>query len=275
MNSIERMAALVLTLSLAALVSVLAPLTVDNAKVRAGEFKPLATIGETNLRKAPGADSEILTRIPKGTTVEVGDCRNGWCRVSWNGHNGYAVARNFPTASASRWPNVSAAWPSDDRGGWQKASKIDAADERDGGVDHSFVLEIGTAGEWPLNGERPNFGGTIAGEIEPIENWLELEFGLSTLATAGHTELSGDLLFKKPFRLSPTVEFMAGAGPSLSRTLNGPDQGNSWSVEFALDWMFWPTKNIGWFIEPTWSVTPKNGQQAAAISIGILIGFPK
>jgi hypothetical protein len=93
------------------------------------------------------------------------------------------------------------------------------------------------------------------------------------LATAGHTELSGDLLFKKPFRLSPTVEFMVGAGPSFSRTLNGPEQGNSWSVEFALDWMFWPTKNLGWFIEPTWSVNPKNGQQAAAVSIGILIGF--
>jgi hypothetical protein len=147
--------------------------------------------------------------------------------------------------------------------------------EHEEGQEHSFVLEIGTAGEWPLAGERPNFGGTIAGEIEPIENWLELEFGLSTLATAGHTELSGDLLFKKPFRLSPTVEFMIGAGPSYSHTLNGPDRGGAWSAEFALDWMFWPTRNLGWFIEPTWSVNPKNGQQSAAVSIGILIGFPK
>jgi len=136
-------------------------------------------------------------------------------------------------------------------------------------------LEIGTAGEWPLSGERPNFGGTIAGEIEPIENWLEIEFGLSTLATAGHTELSGDILFKKPFRLSPTVEFMVGAGPSYSHTLNGPGRGGTWSAEFALDWMFWPTKNVGWFIEPTWSVNPRNGQQSAAVSVGVLIGFPK
>jgi len=148
-----------------------------------------------------------------------------------------------------------------------------AQDDRD--ADHGLIIEFGTAGEWPVNGDRPNFGGTIAAEITPIENWLELEFGFSTLGTAGHTELSGDLLFKKPFRLSPTVEFMVGAGPSLSQTLNGPERGTSISAEFALDFMFWPTKNLGWFIEPTWSVNPRNGQQSAAVSIGILIGFSK
>jgi len=46
-------------------------------------------------------------------------------------------------------------------------------------------------------------------------------------------------------------------------------------AEFALDWMFWPTKDVGWYIEPTWSVNPKNGQQSVALSVGILIGFPK
>jgi hypothetical protein len=69
-----------------------------------------------------------------------------------------------------------------------------------------------------------------------IENWLELEFGLSTLTTAGHTELSGE-----------TIVFT---------NLNGPECGDSWRAEFALEWMFWPTKNVGWFIEPTWSVNP-------------------
>jgi len=146
-----------------------------------------------------------------------------------------------------------------------------AGDERS--AEHGLVLEIGPAGEWPLNGERPNFGGTIAAEITPIENWLELEFGLTTLSTTGHTETSADLLFKKPFRLLPTMEFMIGAGPSFSRTLNGPDRGNTVSAEFALDFMFWPTKDLGWFVEPTWSINPKNGQQSVALSAGLLIGF--
>jgi hypothetical protein len=272
MNAI---AALRSTLALAPLVGVLEPLTVVDAKANNWEIKPIAMIRETNLRKRPGTDSEILQRIPEGTTIEVGNCRNGWCRVSWNGEDGYAVARNLGTAAAPRWPRtLIAAWQLYGNGPWQKIMKADVArDERD--ADHGWILEIGTAGEWPLNGERPNFGGTIAAEIEPIENWLELEFGLAALATTGHTELSGDVLFKKPFRLSPTVEFMVGAGPSLSQTLNGLDRGTSVSAEFALDFMFWPTKDVGWYIEPTWSVNPRTGQQSAAVSVGMIIGFPK
>ena len=243
-----------------------------------GAAEPVATTRATNLRKAPGIDGEIVTLIPKGTTVEVGDCREGWCLVSWNGQDGYAMARNVAKAAVLPWLNVPVGRPGD----YRSSEKIKTAREHEehereesGFSEHSFIFEIGAAGEWSLNGERPNFGGSIAGEVEPIENWLELEFGFTTLTTAGHTELSGDLLFKKPFRLSPIAEFMVGAGPSFSRTLNGPEPVDAWSIEFALDWMFWPTKNLGWFIEPTWSVNPKNGQQAAAVSIGILIGLPK
>ena len=83
--------------------------------------------------------------------------------------------------------------------------------------EHALVLEIGPAGEWPFN-DKPNFGGTFAIEATPIENWLEIEMGLTSLATAGRSEISGDVLFKKPFRVSPTFEFMIGAGPSISET---------------------------------------------------------
>jgi hypothetical protein len=245
-------------------------------------LKPSTTIKETSLRNAPRADSEVLAVIPRNTTVAAGDCRGGWCRVSWSGRAGYATDRDLGVAGPRGWPNLPAvAWPGD---GVPSQWTGKAIGERkrgteeghgDSGPEHSWVLEVGTAREWPFDSERPNFGGTIAAEIEPIENWLELEFGLSTLATAGYTEASSDLLFKKPFRLSSTVEFMAGAGPSYSQTLNGPQRGGTWSTEFALDWMFWPTENLGWFIEPTWSVNPRNGQQSAAISLGVLIGFPK
>jgi len=74
--------------------------------------KPIATTGETNLRKAAGTDSEILTLIPKGTMVEVGECSNGWCKVSWNGQDGYAIARNLgmapPAPPAPRAPVAAA-----------------------------------------------------------------------------------------------------------------------------------------------------------------------
>ncbi len=148
-----------------------------------------------------------------------------------------------------------------------------AASAKDDDAEHKFVLEFGTAGEWPLTNEPGNFGGTFAVEFEPIENWLELEFGFTTLNTTGHSDLSGDLLFKKPFKITPSFEFMVGAGPSVSQTLNGPDRGTTVSAEFALDFMFWPTKDVGWYFEPTYSINPRTGERSAAFSIGLLLGF--
>jgi hypothetical protein len=61
--------------------------------------KPVVTTGETNLRKSPGTDSEVLTLIPKGTTVEVGKCTNGWCEASLDGKDGFVIAQNVGMAA--------------------------------------------------------------------------------------------------------------------------------------------------------------------------------
>jgi uncharacterized protein YraI len=66
--------------------------------------KPIVTTADTNLRKAAGTDSEVLTLIPKGTTVEVGKCSNGWCQASLNGQDGYVIGQNVGMASARRAP---------------------------------------------------------------------------------------------------------------------------------------------------------------------------
>src|SRR6516225_4136128 len=71
-----------------------------------------------------------------------------------------------------------------------------AQDDRE----HALVLKIGPAGEWTSH-ERSNFGGTFAVEKRVIENWLEIEVGLTTLGTNGNNEISGDIIFKKPFRI--------------------------------------------------------------------------
>ncbi|WP_213775662.1 SH3 domain-containing protein [Bradyrhizobium sp. dw_78] len=60
--------------------------------------KPIATTAETNLRKEPGTKSDVLTLIPKGTTVEIGKCSNGWCQASLNGQDGYVIAQNVGMA---------------------------------------------------------------------------------------------------------------------------------------------------------------------------------
>ena len=64
------------------------------ASVACATAKPIATTAETNLRKSPGTDSEVLTLIPKGTTVEIGKCSNGWCAASLDGKDGYVIGRN-------------------------------------------------------------------------------------------------------------------------------------------------------------------------------------
>ncbi len=66
--------------------------------------KPIATTGDTNLRKAPGTESPVLTLIPKGTMVEVGKCTNGWCRASFDGQDGYLIGQNVGMAAARRPP---------------------------------------------------------------------------------------------------------------------------------------------------------------------------
>jgi uncharacterized protein YraI len=56
--------------------------------------KPIATSAETNLRKSPSTDAEVVTLIPKGTTVEIGKCTNGWCAASLDGKDGFVIGRN-------------------------------------------------------------------------------------------------------------------------------------------------------------------------------------
>jgi hypothetical protein len=135
----------------------------------------------------------------------------------------------------------------------------------------SAIFEIGGAGEWSLRDGGVGLGPTMAVEIEPIKEWLEIEAGITSLFSSGHPEWSTDLLFKKPFTLSKTVEFMVGAGPEWNMTTG------KIAAEFALDFMFWPTpdRKLGWFLEPTYSYSLSGGrEQSLAVSIGLLIPIP-
>jgi hypothetical protein len=138
--------------------------------------------------------------------------------------------------------------------------------------EHLIAIEIGPAGEWPLGHERSNYGGVIGAESEPIENWLEVEADLTLLGTNGRRELSGDFIVKKPWHVSPTIELEAGLGPSLSKTLNRSESGGPWGIEFAAEFIYWHDRDIGWFVEPAWTVAPGTGRQSVGVSTGLLIG---
>lgn len=138
--------------------------------------------------------------------------------------------------------------------------------------DHAIVFEFGWEGDWS-HAEGLHQGGTVAFEVTPVEHWLEIEVGGSAIHEASGSELSVDCLFKKPWTLSKTAEVMAGVGPEIIRA-TGPGSGTFFGISAALDLMFWPAKDVGWYLEPTYERTFRAGlpQNGMTISAGLLIG---
>ena len=141
------------------------------------------------------------------------------------------------------------------------------------------ILELGGAGDWNvknITGDS-SFGPTVAVEVTPIENWLELEAGVTSLFRRHSTEWSTDLLFKKPWTLSKKVEFMAGFGPEWVHARSSGVTTNSVSAEGALDFMFWPwaKHRFGWYVEPEYEHNFGPGhEQSVGVSGGLLIAIP-
>jgi hypothetical protein len=43
-----------------------------------------------NLRTGPGTSYSVIDVMPAGSEIVVSRCRTSWCRVVWNGAEGYA-----------------------------------------------------------------------------------------------------------------------------------------------------------------------------------------
>jgi hypothetical protein len=140
--------------------------------------------------------------------------------------------------------------------------------------DPAAIVELGAAASQGIKGGS-SFGPNVAVEITPIENWLELEGGVTPLFSGHSTEWGIDLLFKKPWTLSDKVEFMAGVGPEWIHTSEHGKTTNSPGAEAALDFMFWPSgkHKFGWYLEPAYDYSFGRGhEQSIGISGGLLIG---
>ena len=139
------------------------------------------------------------------------------------------------------------------------------------------ILELGAATSWNFSGGAATFAPNLAAEVTPIENWLELEAGVSPFYTRNSTEWDTDLLFKKPWTISRKAEFMLGIGPEWIYLKQNGKTSNSIAGEVAGDFMFWPTgkHRLGWFIEPAYDYSFARGhQQSIGMSGGLLIGIP-
>jgi len=72
--------------------------------IGAASAKPTTVVAEVNLRDTPSLSGKILTLIPKGTSVELATCDNGWCQVTYNGQQGYAISKNLGEAQPAPAP---------------------------------------------------------------------------------------------------------------------------------------------------------------------------
>jgi hypothetical protein len=68
---------------------------------------PVKVTARVNLRRQPNTDAEVVTVIPAGSGVRVGECEGDWCQVTWNGHSGWAVAWNLDLGD----PRVAGGYP--------------------------------------------------------------------------------------------------------------------------------------------------------------------
>ena len=130
------------------------------------------------------------------------------------------------------------------------------------------VLEIGAAAERGLGDNSTSFGPSVAVEVTPIEHWLEIEAGITSLRSKDGTEWETDLVFKKPFQLSKNAEFMVGVGPQWSSA-------SSFGAVAVVDFMFWTTPQYGWFVEPSYSYAFNRGHDRnLALNVGLLFALP-
>jgi|SRR5579863_784360 len=140
------------------------------------------------------------------------------------------------------------------------------------------IVELGGAASRDLKGGGSSFGPDVAVEVTPIENWLELEAGVTPLFSRHATEWDTDLLFKKPWTLSEKMEFMIGVGPEWIHTRADGASTNALGGEGVLDFMFWPSAKhrFGWYVEPGYDYRfGRVHERSISVSFGLLIAILK
>jgi len=139
--------------------------------------------------------------------------------------------------------------------------------------DHRVVFAAGWAGE-ASRGEGFQPAGIEGGfEVTPIEGLLSIETTVSVHHGDDGTEVPIEVAFRKPWQVTPTVEFMAGVAPSLVHAF-GAESETFGAVSAGGHFMVWPRPNVGWYVESAYEVAfPNRGtQHSVEFAAGILIG---
>ena len=148
------------------------------------------------------------------------------------------------------------------------------AEEKEKEHESSVVVELGGGGEWDVHGGAGAYGPYLALEYEVIEHWLEIETAVAPRFSNGQAEVEFELIFKKPFELSKSLEFLIGAGPVwVHRTEENPK--DSIAGEAIVELVYWPWDDhkVGFFVEPSYSYNFGEGhEQTVGVTAGLHIG---
>jgi hypothetical protein len=154
------------------------------------------------------------------------------------------------------------------------ATALCATDD-DSQAEHIAVIEVAAAGEREISEHAFHVGPAVGVEIEPIANWLEIELGASAYRSRGATSWEFELPFKKPFRLTSTIEIMPGLGPTWAHSSQPSGASSNWGAETVIDIFFWQSKQLGWYLEPSYGVTFGNGNKtSASLTVGLFFAVP-
>ncbi|MEJ2377778.1 MAG: SH3 domain-containing protein [Pseudolabrys sp.] len=92
----------------------------------AGGASAAVVTDNLNLRSGPGIRHAVIDAMPAGASVQVKSCGASWCRVVWNGQEGYAsrnyLARGGSAAYASYAYQPESSYESDESYAYQPAS---------------------------------------------------------------------------------------------------------------------------------------------------------
>jgi hypothetical protein len=132
------------------------------------------------------------------------------------------------------------------------------------------VIALGSEGEWGFPGGKFSRGPSAAVEFSLIKDWVEVEIGGARLFRRGVADWESEVVFRKPFTLSETTEFMIGLGPMWTKASGEPAK---LGTSFMADFMFWssPEKKYGWFIEPGYSIS--KSERSLGVSVGLIFGI--
>ena len=109
-------------------------------------------------------------------------------------------------------------------------------------------------------------------ELAAIEDRLAIESAWRCRDKRGGAEWETEMILKKPFQLSPKMEFMLGAGPTWTRTSDSGERGSSFGATLALDFMVWPSDRFGRFFGPSCGYAFDSGHDhSLEFLVGLLI----